>query len=60
MSLGSRLQRLEAATGQDGGTCRHALRILYPPEDNKEPMGEEICPECGKPRIVLKVVYDER
>ena len=59
MSLRHRVGRLEDSMG-GRGQCSHGLRVEWPPEDGRPPIGPEVCPVCGLPPLVVRVVYEER
>jgi hypothetical protein len=54
-SLETRVSKLEAQTG-DGGMCPHGHYVTWP---DGTTTGPQVCPICGRPRVVLQVVYDD-
>ena len=67
MRLANRIEKAEGHTGgaRECGCARPFEMRRYESEDSQEDAARdqtppEICPTCGRAKIVLKVVYEKR
>jgi hypothetical protein len=59
MRLEYRVRGLERSLG-DGGNCPHGPRVVWGPEEGQRPSLADACPECGLPKVVVRVLRSDR